>query len=343
MRRRVLLLLLLAGVAPCHAAEITVPREVLAFYYGWYGTPSVSGSWRHWEHVDPVAHDIANTLHYPASGPYDSHDPAVVERQAQAAERAGITGLIVSWWGIGSFEDQGVKLMLAAAARHHLKLSIYLETVQGPTIEARRDGAIAGLRYILTRYGRDPAWLTVGGRPVVFVYNPAFQLAGIRNWPEIRQAVVATTQQDPLLIGDWRNADILKWFDAMHRYDINRETAGRDPAALRAEIEASDASQMAMADGRIASLTIEPGHDVSKVKHTRDPFATGRMDGATYRILWQQAIAADPDWILIVSWNEWHEGSEIEPSVELGSRALDATSGFARQFLALPARRHAWP
>jgi hypothetical protein len=28
------------------------PRLVLAFYYGWYGAPEVSGKWLHWEGVD---------------------------------------------------------------------------------------------------------------------------------------------------------------------------------------------------------------------------------------------------------------------------------------------------
>jgi len=34
------------------------------------------------------------------------------------------------------------------------------------------------------------------------------------------------------------------------------------------------------------------------------------------------AIKADPDWVLITSWNEWHEGSEIEPSWEDGDAYL---------------------
>ena len=51
-------------------------------------------------------------------------------------------------------------------------------------------------------------------------------------------------------------------------------------------------------------------------------------------MLWRAAIAAVPDWVLLTSWNEWHEGSEIEPSVEYGSRILDETAAFSREFLA---------
>jgi hypothetical protein len=32
-------------------------------------------------------------------------------------------------------------------------------------------------------------------------------------------------------------------------------------------------------------------------------------------------------------WNEWHEGSEIEPSVEYGSIMLNDAASFARAFL----------
>jgi hypothetical protein len=61
---------------------------------------------------------------------------------------------------------------------------------------------------------------------------------------------------------------------------------------------------------------------------------TERWGGETYRALWQEAAAAHPDYVLITSWNEWHEGSEIEPSVEYDSIMLNDTAGFARAFLA---------
>jgi hypothetical protein len=60
-------------------------------------------------------------------------------------------------------------------------------------------------------------------------------------------------------------------------------------------------------------------------------------DGAVaagHRALWQEALAAAPDYVLITLWNEWHEGSEIEPSVEYGSRILDDMTAFSSEFLA---------
>ncbi len=73
-----------------------------------------------------------------------------------------------------------------------------------------------------------------------------------------------------------------------------------------------------------------PGYDDTKI---RTPgLAVERFDGELYRIQWEQAIVADPHWVLITSFNEWHEGSEIEPSVEYGSKYLDLTAEFAGRF-----------
>ena len=51
-----------------------------------------------------------------------------------------------------------------------------------------------------------------------------------------------------------------------------------------------------------------------------------------YNVLWQQAITDDPDWILINSFNQWHAGTEIEPSVEMGDKYLRLTHQYAAQF-----------
>jgi hypothetical protein len=54
----------------------SVAPEILAFYYGWYGNPQISGEWRHWKNVDPVTKRVENVTDYPAYGTYDSHDSA---------------------------------------------------------------------------------------------------------------------------------------------------------------------------------------------------------------------------------------------------------------------------
>jgi hypothetical protein len=116
---------------------IALNNQILAFYYGWWGNPAVSAGWRHWKDVDPANGHIANSGHFPAWGAYDSHDPALLDRQAAAAKAAAITGFIASWWGRDSFEDRGMAPLLAAAGKHGLTVSAYYEKVTGDDPDSR--------------------------------------------------------------------------------------------------------------------------------------------------------------------------------------------------------------
>jgi hypothetical protein len=43
-------------------------------------------------------------------------------------------------------------------------------------------------------------------------------------------------------------------------------------------------------------------------------------------------MASDPEWITITSFNEWFEGSMIEPSATYGTLYLNLTQQFAKQW-----------
>ena len=101
----------LPGTQDTALAAAPVSKEVLAFYYGWYGNPQVSGKWVHWREVGAAKKTISGSTHYPALGAYDSHDPKVVEQHCREAKEAGLTGLIATWWAQNDFHDQGLPLI----------------------------------------------------------------------------------------------------------------------------------------------------------------------------------------------------------------------------------------
>jgi hypothetical protein len=315
--------------------------------YTWYGTPDgPTGRWRHWNHArldmtagrilgfhDPrrlVADDRVDlgTAHYPERGPYDSLDPDVMRRQLDAARGAGLDGFAVSWWGREREGRTPLATLLRLAHESDLVVAPYYET--GELWPRGAAGVAADLLALVDRHGGEPAWLRVDGRPVVFLY------AAHRLRPRVWDAVIATLARAgrrPFLVADVPRPEWLTqrpgWlgrFDALHVYTPAGFLAqGRD---LPRTYEALAA--LARAEGRPFIPAVAPGFDDRSI---RTPATwVSRRDGATYDATWTAALATGPSWVLVSTWNEWHEGSEIEPSREHGRRYLDATRVWTRRF-----------
>lgn len=316
-----------------------VPRQVLAFYYPWYGSPagpSGTGRWVHWAGVDPEAKTIDTSTNYPQLGAYDSHDPEIIAQHCQWARQAGLDGLIVSWWGETSHSGQALTAILDQCAKSTLKAAIYYEKAPG---DKTPDEVAAELVSVLTRHARSPAWLRVEGKPVVFVYVRAVDDLGLLGWANVAAKLNREFPGGAALIGDRLSVGSARVFDGIHTYNTAGELKNLAADEVPPWAKRRYSEWVAMADrmNRISALTLIPGYDDTKI---RDPgLAVKRLDGDLYRRQWEQAIAANPHWILITSFNEWHEGSEIEPSVEFGDMYLKLTAEYARQFHALGPRR----
>jgi hypothetical protein len=312
---------------------LSINKEVLAFYYPWYGNPQVSGHYVHWTGVDAEHHTIANSTHYPELGPYDSHDPAVVAQHVDWAVQSGVTGFISSWWGPGTFEDQALPGLLSAAQQSRLGVTAYFEQVRGAT--PTRESALADVLYLLDHYGNHPAWLRSEGKPVLFVYGRAVGQIGLSNWQWVINETNRHYRGGVAFIGDQISDAAAQVFDGIHTYNVTGSTAQKTPEQIRTWAHSTYPGWVATArrHNRIATLTVIPGYDDSKLDRPPPRPITERYEGETYRVLSQEAMAANPDWILLTSWNEWHEGSELEPSDENGHRELEITAQFSPPFL----------
>ena len=327
--RKIAQIMAACALLACSAAAAGTPKEVLTFYYGWYGNPQTSGKWWHWKDVEEAKKTIGGSTNYPRLGAYDNHDPKTVEQHCKWAKDAGITGFIVTWWVQKDFHDQGMPLILDTAGKHGLKVTVYYETVP-PRDAPKPDGAVDDVLYILERYGKHPAWLKVDGKPVIFVYGRAVGQIKLDGW---RQVAAAVKEKHPaVLIGDQITEAAAEVFDGIHTYNPTGRVAGKTAAEIREWAATNFPAWVKTAGSKIACVTIIPGYDDHKLGRKEPRPITARHKGDTYRAMWEQAMAANPDWVLVTSFNEWHEGSEIEPSVEDGDLYLKLTRQYAPKF-----------
>ena len=154
----------------------TFPREwpsIFAFYYPWYGTPNVSGYWYHWNdanHNPDIIVDgrrqIAAT-DYPLLDVYDSNNESLIEKHIEIAKMANISCFVVSWWGIGSFEDKALSHIKNVCEQNDFDFSIYYEATSSV------DSTLDDIIYLLDNYGNSSSWYRVDDRPVIYVYTRA--------------------------------------------------------------------------------------------------------------------------------------------------------------------------
>jgi hypothetical protein len=77
--------------------------------------------------------------------------------------------------------------------------------------------------------------------------------------------------------------------------------------------------------------TISPGWDDLRagcradVRVPNTPHRRDRENGALYQATFDAALSSNPDWLLLSSFNEWVEGTYIEPSAQYGDKYLEMT------------------
>jgi hypothetical protein len=270
----------------------TGPGKVGVFYYPWYGTPTSTGTgWKHWDQGGHTPPDDIGASYYPARGPYSSTDTAVVDSQMAELSAAGVNQVIVSWWGQGSYEDKALSVIQTSAAAHGLDVAIHVE----PYGSRGATGAA------------DISYLAAKGFKVFYAYqatmlNSSFWAAIRAQNPNITMFANGGPAYTKSGQGGLINFALLGGFDGIYTYDpIN--FSGPDFGPLCA---------LARANRLQCAPSVAPGFDGTRA--TTISTVRQRLGGATYDSMWAGAIAAAPEIVTITSYNEWHEGSQIEPA-----------------------------
>jgi Glycosyl hydrolase family 99 len=314
----------LVTTAPPLRATLFGPRLVLAFYYPWY-TPDT------WS--DPQLVDRPLRL-------YSTDAQPDVNATAVMARAAGIDAWVVSWQGLSGdgFNDRRMRIALEAASAAGMRACVYTETyVANPTFDPTRGvdprSLLEWLTDIVDRYGSHPAYLRVDGRPVIFTY--AASLLPMADWIEV-MARLRSSGRNPLIVGDFARSLLLEPFDGEYQYSNVFSSGGVLGDLLRAEsLRVRTLNLLRPGDRRrlwVASVT--PGFDDSHLRDRATPRIVERANGAVYDDQWSSAIGTGADWIVVTSWNEWWENTEIEPGARYGSAYLEKTRNWAHVFKA---------
>lgn len=294
-------------------------RIVGTYYFYWYDVHTG-------EHISYP--DGASTMQ---DHPADMTDYAYTSDQWHARENrdildAGIDFLLPVYWGVPGYYDgwsfAGVE-HLVSAQRNMLaggvqppRIGLFYDTstlLHNPphmqvdlTTEQGKEWFYCTIRDFFSLVPPD-RWACVGGRPIVFLYSAAFA-AG-----KYDQSVIDYT---------------------IRRF--RRDFWGYEPLIVR-EVSWQVDTPMRYAWGGALSpkffdvTSVGPGYDHTAVRG-RQPLVVDREDGRLYERAWIQALKAGSNVVMVETWNELHEGTDVCETKEYGRRYIDLTRKYAGLF-----------
>jgi len=343
---------LLAGTA---WGSPTAPggKPVFVYYMPWFAAKPYSTNWGwHWtmDHFNPDLRDAAGqqqiaSWYYPLIGPYDSTDPTVLEYHVLLMRLAGIDGVMVDWYGSTEDFDYGANNRATArlfdfTRKAGLKFAICYEdqTIQH-LISAGRLGETESIRhaqqemlYLQTNYFGDPSYFRVNGQPLLQNFGPQYFQAST-NWEEIF-SVLAPSNHPALFTEDNRLAAGLGAFDwpPMWMSQLPGTGGVLSGAALNNYLAGFEKRAEAW-PGFIASA-FPRFHDIYQRAGVRNYWGyLGDRNGQTLRETLGRAVTNASAMVLIVTWNDFGEGTAVEPTTEYGFRDLGLIQDFRSQFI----------
>jgi hypothetical protein len=350
----ILLLTILASLisASARAAHPTV-TEVMVYYMPWYSAKPYSANWGwHWtmDHFNP---DRANAVgereiaswYYPLIGPYDSSDPAVLEYHVLLMKLAGVDGVIVDWYGSADFLDyalnnQATLKLFQVTRKARLKFCVCYEdqTIQhmldGHYLEPARaiTQAQHEMLYLQTNFFGDASYLRLNGCPVLLNFGPQHFLAS-SNWEAIFSVLNATnkpaffTEDNPLPI----SAGAFSW-PPMWMSQAPGTGGVLSGAGLRNYL--AEFERKASAWSLFISSAFPRFHDIYQRAGVRNYWGyLGDRQGEIFRETLSRAMTNSSAIAQIVTWNDYGEGTMVEPTREYGYRDLGIIQDMRRQYL----------
>lgn len=308
-------------------------KTVLVHYMPWYASKPVSGEWGwHWTmnrfNPDTVKTDGQREIashDSPVIGPYDSGDDDVLECQVLLMKFAGLNGVVIDWYGTADFRDyamihRNTLRLITQVKKAGLQFAICyedqsvkhrVENGHLPKSEEVAEGSRA-VQWLAENCFGDSAYVTLNGRPILIIFGPQhFTKAQL-------QTITSGHPKRPVLFGLphlVQNAGMdgaFGWPPVTGGSEITRETW----TAYLKQLHSHD---------QAISVAFPAFHDIYKEAGLHDSygFIDGR-DGKTFTETLALALNSRSQLIQIATWNDYGEGTVIEPTTGNRYRHLEA-------------------
>jgi hypothetical protein len=258
--------------------------------------------------------------HHPLKGLYDSRDPAILTWQMDLIQWCGFDYVIFEFvplkdWNFGHCAT-AIEEALSCLRQRNMRWAFLLDGSVNPFSDHRVHDIEAMIRYIEDRKWTDALIKGKSGNPLWLSYAPLRIEAAY-----LQREFASYEWRFPVWLPHWREPDeqfVLPAFSDFGAEASADNITVFDSLVKKRYIAFWESSQIVSNFDGFCSVT--PGYFDKLLD--RDPQLAPELDrqnGLTLTRQFQAAVKTRPDHILVYSWNEYFEGTAIEPTMEHGA------------------------
>lgn len=267
------------------------PRKIYVHHMPWFEKPGF-----HW--------DMVGRHYNPQIGTYHSGDYAVIEYQLLLMKYSGIDGLIIDWPGRSTMHDdlpanaENTDQIIDQTAKFGMEFAVCFEDQYATDT----NNAISSMQWVKDHYFNRPNHIKASGRPALFVFGP--QRIATGDWP----AVLGATGADPMFYTLWYNDKAGGTRDGTYAWIYSDGLEGVVNYYKR-----NDQSSKVP--------VLYPGFNAAYPDGAPGWGVGYDVEGDTFTALYNASKGVG-DMVQIATWNDYTEGTMVEPTNEFGYRFL---------------------
>jgi|WetSurSiteA1Bulk_404760.scaffolds.fasta_scaffold00946_6 hypothetical protein len=312
--------------------------QLFAHYMPWFEdrTTSDNGQWGwHWtmntqnpDIVDVNGKRQIASHFYPVIGPYASSNAALIEYHLLLMKYSGIDGVLIDWYGSSDVIDYGTnrrntEALVDMLDKVGLKFAIVYEDATIPKVmqETGSTDAISLARedmyYIQQNYFSLSSYIKIDGKPLLLVFGPNY-FSDASDW----ESIINVFGTKPCFMPLWG-----------HSGSTGSTSSGEYIWVDLVNIDNKYSTRDDFPDFMGGAW---PGfHDFYEEGGAGNTlFTIDYQDGVTWADLLDKASVNAMDYLQLITWNDFGEGTMIEPTEEYGYlflRELQEFTGISYQ------------
>jgi hypothetical protein len=313
--------------------EKTNSMNLWVYYMPWFDTPETTegGTWGwHWtmtnrnpETIDGNGHRQIASHYYPLIGPYASRDADVIEYHLLLMKYAGVDGILIDWYGTRDVLDYptnriNTEAIVEGCEKVGMKFAIVYEdqTVNAnePSHDEKIDFARADMTWLQSNFFKSPEHIKIDGRPLLMTFGPQ-ALIEPTDW----MRVFSTLNPKPVFLPLYAHSRLAG-------ENAQGEYIWVDGTSLDTKYEAVKKLDVWMGGAW-------PGfHDYYVEGGAGQRLLDGVVDHPNATLLEElmaRAKTEGAEHLQLITWNDFGEGTMIEPTEELGYTLLNKVQEFS--------------